>query len=520
MGVEDDLNKKRVVESVDANDSSGSNVEKVLDKPSEVDEHKMESVNDDNDLFMLDEMKKKGSGSKIWVVLLLAIVCIAGFVGYKYFSSNPTEIIKIVLNNAYEDFSTELKKYGNTSNNGVDLFNESFRMSGSLQFKDEKHKGIEKEKINYFIGLDYKNKRAEMGANLTKENDKLVDINLFNKDDYLYMTSDTMFKNKYNLGEYKFNSLFESVQFDGELNSAESLSIEEIDFVVKELKDALVDALDDEKMKMSKETIDLNGKSVKTDKISYEIDYAAYVRVNNALIDSILTRDALLEKLAKMMSMDKASFKQQLENARLSKSGNSDEYGKVFFILNTVGVGHEVVKASFTDGISSMYMLCSDDKVQFIYDDIVSKTKTEVQISKKDERYEFIIYVNNKEILLLNIKEMSEDLFDMDYVYDYESSNLKGNVKVISKKKDGRTSNSTIDFSVRGMMSGEIVDYDITLDMQVDYGVEIAKDNLSNAIKTESLTDEDNQQMFERLMKLQNSALVLYFYELFGGMQM
>ena len=512
MGEENNLNKKTVIETFSLEEENQLQPSVSVNSDG-INSNGMVETNVDGS--SVKERPRKNNGPKI-LILLLVLICFIGFGVYKYFSGNPTEIIKTVINNTYEDFSAALKKYGNTTaNNNFDIFNDSFKLSGTLNFRNKDYKDLEKEKINFLVALDYKNKKAEMGATLDKNAKTLLDVNAIVKDDELYLISETLFKNKYDLGEYKFSSLFDFSALEGELNKQETLDVEDVDFIVRELKDALIDALDDEKMALSKETIDLNGKSIKTSKISYKLDYEALCRINNSLIDSISQNDAILEKFSKITGKNKTTLKEGLSQSRLDESDKENYPSVAFFSVYTTGLNHDVVRVCLTDGIDTMEVLINDDKVNLIYDEVSNKNKIEVQITSKDERYEIIVYDNNREVALFNIKEATADVFDMDYVYNYGDSDIKVRGKFTQKRTSDKVFewNASFDMDFDGVKSY----FGIDLTAKSERGVQVATQDLSGTIKSESLTNEDNQYMMQKLMTLQDSVLFKYFYELVDG---
>lgn len=451
------------------------------------------------------------------ILILLLVLCAVGFCAYKYFSANPTEVIKSVINKTYEDFSAGLKKYDSASSqNTYDIFNDSLKLSGSLSFKNSQYKDLEKEIINFAVGLDYKNRKADVMANLTKGGSNLLEFNFISKNDNLYMTSNALL-NKYDLGEYNFDELFDFSDLESELQNRETVSLEDVDFIVRELKNALVETLDSEKMTLSKETINVNGKIVKTDKVSYEIDYETYCRVNNSIVDKILKNEALLDKLAGMTGVSSEDLKDGLEESRLDVEDEADYFGKVFFSLYTKGVSHEVVKASITNGIDSFELITEDDKMQFIYDEVSTKKRAEIQITEKDERYEVIVYVNNKEIVLLNVKEMNEELLDIDYVINYEEINLKGTFKVTQKSVSDKKMECNLEFTVDGEINGVKGDFAVLLATEIESDVNVANQNINGAIKAESMPIEDSEYLMQKLAELQDTILFKNIYEIIQG---
>lgn len=458
------------------------------------------------------EPKKKKSRLGI-VVIVLLVVCILGFVSYRFMFSDPTEVIKDVINRSYEDFSTMLKQYEDVVNNGgsVDLLDDSFKMSGNLYFKDSKNKNLEKEKINYSLGLDYKKKRAELKAGISKNSSVLADASVLFKNDMMYLKSDTILKNKYNIGEMKFDEMFD---FEDILTNEETLSIDDIDFIVREMKDALVESLDSEKMSSSKETIDIDGQSVKTTKITYTLDEEAVMNLSNSVVDKIIGNEELVDKLADISGEDAEDLKDSLEESKITEE-DEVEIKNSEFTLYTTGITHDVAKIFFGNEDGSLEAIVNDkDKVKFIYTE--KGHKAEVHIIKKDERYEVKVYENNKEIVLLNIKELTDERLDIDYVINYDSCDLKGSVVLEEKVENDKKTNLELEFIVDGKIEKTPIKLDMVLTSELVFGSEIATDDVSGAIRG-NMSEEDQQYMMEKLSKLENLELLNVLFSSFQG---
>ena len=120
------------------------------------------------------------------------------------------------------------------------------------------------------------------------------------------------------------------------------------------MKDALVEILDKEKMSISNKTIDLDGNKIKTSKITYNIDYKAYCRLNNSIIDKLLDNEEVLKKLANILNENLDNLKGNLNKSYKDEKKRPDNFTTINFSIYTTGVSHDIAKIEIIDGIETI----------------------------------------------------------------------------------------------------------------------------------------------------------------------
>lgn len=440
-------------------------------------------------------------------ILITLVICLLGFGAYKYFTKNPTEIIKIIINDSYESFSQNLKKYNSSENaESLNILKESFKLSGTLYFKDEKNENLEKEKINYTVGLDNKNKRAEANINLTKNNKELAGIGVFSKNDNLYLTSDSLFDNSYNLGKQEFNTLFNFSNLESTNNKVD---LEDLDYVLRAMKDALVEILDKEKMSISNKTIDLDGNKIKTSKITYNIDYKAYCRLNNSIIDKLLDNEEVLKKLANILNENLDNLKGNLNKSYKDEKKRPDNFTTINFSIYTTGVSHDIAKIEIIDGIETISIaFINKNRIVITYDE--KKDILNIDITKEDKKYDIKVKMNSEEIALINVKEIDKNKTFIDYNYDYENTNIKGSISLSTEQIKKDKTDMMIRISIIGNIANQKCDYEIILNHKIEKNVEIANRNLEDSIDSKYITNKDLTKASNKLMNLQYSEIFSY----------
>lgn len=450
--------------------------------------------------------KKKLNRKGITVVILVLLVSVGAFVGYKaykYFTKNPTKIIKEVINRTYEDFSSGLKEV-KTEQGEVSILKEPIRISGTLKYNDASFVGLDRETIVYDLGLDYSKKYATGYVGLKENAKTLGDVRVYLKNDRMYMTSDTMFDNVYDLGESKFSDMFDLSSLEGDLTPV--YTTEDLDYAVRGLKDALIESLDAEAMTIQDVNLDIDGEVVKTKKITYKIDKESYNKLSKTLAENILKDDKLIEKLALISSQSEDGVRSYFESVKESTSNESFD-GE--FSIYTTGADYKVVKVEFGDTFDMVTFTSHKDKFAFVWD--VAGTKVEVEGAKTGKTVDLNVSVNGERYANLKINKFDQEGIDIDYKLMNEGLELNGNLKLTLKKTGDKKYSGEAKASIKGDMGGQKGNYALGITYDVESGKELPNVDVSKAMT--EFTYEDTNKMTVQMFYLQNSA----FYQYFGG---
>lgn len=462
-------------------------------------ENGKENVNEVN--MPIGREKSPTHTGLIVILVLLLVAAVGGVMAYKYFTTNPTDIVKMVLNRAYDDFSKSLKELDN-SGSEIDFLNEGIKVTGDLKFVDDKYKDMDKESINFDLGLDYKNKMAEVGVGLLKDNLTLADISMYYQNDMAYLKSDTMFDNVYNQGEYKFNELFNFTELE-DLLSGEPIDTDDIDFVVREFKDALLNSLDEKAMSLSKGDLTVGGKNIKVDKITYNIDKETFRDLKKALAQNVLDNEKLVDKLAKMTGIEEKDIRDSFEE--LKKDSSEDDITGEFAIYTT-GLQHKLVKVELADDEGTLYLTEFDKTTEIVYDDgtdsfsLIIREENDanvVEANMSDDKIaEFVIRSDN-------------DSVDVDYEISFPGVEAQGSLKITYDEKNKKKMNAEIEFNIDGSIDSQSFNYDIELRYTVEGGVTLDKIDSKSALT--DFTESDSEKMLDKLEGLEDSQIFSYF---------
>ncbi len=455
--------------------------------------------------------KKKKNYALIFVLLLICILGVASFKIYQYFAKNPTEIIKMVINDSYERFSKTLNDY-TPSNSSIDLIGEAVSYSGSLNFKNSNYIGLENEKIIYGLTLDYPNEVFDSKIKMVNGEEMIADIRAIMKNDNLYLKSESMFDNVYNAGKYKFSDYFDFSELKDSLEHNDDITVEDIDYVVGELKDILIASLDPDKMTLSKENVEVLGKTKKTDKVSYILDTESMKNLNDSFIDGILGNDDLLDRLSSLTDMKKDELKSLLSK---SKENYAGEFASSEFNIYTTGISHEVVKLELKDRQANLEILFSNDDVLLSFK--TSGIELEIKCLDKGDDYEVTGSLNGQEIIKLTFAE-SDDELDLEYEISYMGLiDFSGNMVITREENTDSSVAGRFEFSISGNVYNEPVEFEVEGTYEIKSGVKLGDIDVSNAITSEAITDEDTIKMTDSMLKIQESKIYKYFEDLLGS---
>lgn len=463
----------------------------------------------DPNIKIKDKKENKINRKKIIIsiLLLMIIMGLSCFVAYKYFKNNPTEIVKMVINNTYEDFSSELKKLEDRPLlDSLNIIEDSFKISGNLTIKDKKYKELENEKISYLLGFDYKNKKAEAYIGLLKNSTVIGDFNVYCKHDNLYYLSDTMLNNIYNLGKFDFYNNFNLKELEEDLKKEKRINIEDIDFVIRQFKDALINSLDKDKMTISKEKILVGNEQIKAEKITYDLDYQSFNNLYNSTMEKILSSDETLDKISLIIGLSKEEVKDELSKSLTDLYSDGEMFNDLKFSIYTRETTNKLVKFEIKNDKNAFEAAFMDNQINLV--NINGDDRTDVTVKKNENTYDINVKFNNALVASINIKELNEEVISLDYVYKYDKTDIKGSFKLMSNQSN--YFDYVIDFDVDSKINNKSYSYGINLTMKIEKNVDVAPKDVSYAIESNTILDDDKYKMSYALYELQNSEIYKY----------
>lgn len=476
-----------------------------------VDDETLQEVKDN----VSNDFTKNGKKKKMIVPIVIATIAlflVIGGIVYKTISNNPTNILKDSINNAYKDFKDELKEYDKKKKD-FDITKDSLKISGDVELTGDIFKDLKDDKISFEAGLDYANKLLEGEATLKEDGKDLLNATVFTKDNKIYLKSNNLFDNTYLLDDFDFDSEFDLEDYELAMQEVNNISTDDIDYLVKEFKDALIKSLNKDEMTKEKETIEINDLTVKTTKISYNIDKSSTKELLTSLSNILSENDEFLSKLAKMTDTEKSDIKDALKE--LKDSDNYDDIPKGELNVYTTGVTNKVVKTELK--LDTITMSYSDykDNVYILVNEKESNMKLEVIATTEKDITDIEVKLNKEKIATFTVRQFDEEGIDFDYNINIENEiKAKGSFKVTCKEKSKTEYEGVMEFSINAEIDGEEFDFGANINYTIQTKEKIADYDTSKAIEADDMTSEDNEKLEKALEELENSNIYSFIEDM------
>lgn len=476
-----------------------------------VDDETLQEVKDN----VSNDFTKNGKKKKMIVPIVIAAIAlflVIGGIVYKTISNNPTNILKDSINNAYKDFKDELKEYDKKKKD-FDITKDSLKINGDVELTGDIFKDLKDDKISFEAGLDYANKLLEGEATLKEDGKDLLNATVFTKDNKIYLKSNNLFDNTYELDDFDFDEEFNLNDFEDMMSEMDNISTDDIDYLVKEFKDALIKSLNKDEMTKEKETIEINDLSIKTTKISYNIDKTSTKELMSSLSDILTENDEFVSKFAKLTDLEKSDIKDAFKE--LKDKDNYEDMPKGEINVYTTGVTNKVVKVELK--LDTVTMSYSDykDNVYILVSEKESNMKFEVIAKTEKKVTDVEVKVNKQKVATLTVRQFDEEGIDFDYNIDVEDViKAKGTIKITCKEKSKTEYEGVMEFSVNGEIDGEEIDFGAKMNYTITTKATIADYDTSKAIASDDITEEDAEKLENALEDLENSNIYSFIEDM------
>ena len=413
-----------------------------------------------------DEPKKK---SKLPIILIILILLgVGGFFAYKYFFGNTSEkIVKGLINTVYDKLETTLdttEKY--------DIEKQPMLITGDLSV-DTNMQGLEdlkNIKLNYTTGVDYKNKKYELGASISENNTELLGGMMYILDNAAYISLKDLYQ-----GLLKIN--LEQSQYDAVLKVEKNYTTEDLKFITKSYKDILIESLDMNDFKKSSDKITLNGKETKVSKLTYELDGNKLKKLSDNMIDNTLKNQELLSSLAKISNTTVEQLKIELQQTK------------------------EETKAESMQIKATLKIYTSGLKNDFSGLDITIEGQNIIEI----RNYNNTLTMDIKSAampLTYSIKTNSKDSYTISF--NAPQQKISGTIDMTSKEIDNNNAEGSFKISV----SYDNQTFSANSNYKIKVGGTIADIDTTNYKMITDLTEQEQQEISNKAMqKIQNSKL-------------
>lgn len=417
-----------------------------------------------------EEKPKKKKALPIIVVLL--ILAIAGGLIY-YYMTRPGKTVEGLINKTFDKLEevATTKTFDEFKKNTVLLTGKV-----TLNTNIEELKALNGETFEYVTGMDYQNKKMEIGLGLQEEGQKIVEASAYIFDKELFVSLKDIYSNLIKIED------FEGFDFD-ELFSSEGTE-EDIKNILEGYNRVLIKSINKNDFKKSSAKITLDGKEVSVNKISYELNSQRLEKLVKNINKNMLKEEKLLETLAKLTETDV-----------------------------------EIIKDAFKEAAESDLSI---GEVTILFDIYTKKATNEfVGLDAKIENLATMEYRKGSKVEALTIEsamlnvnivttETEENTYNTEYKISAGTEEITGSMTVYKKEIDKNKTEGLLKFDVNH--DNEF--FGFTMSYTEEKGADIANIDKTKYKTMDQITEQEQQEISTKLIeKISGSKLYKFIEE-------
>lgn len=458
-------------------------------------------MNEQENLQTEKQVKKEKKGRKGKTILLLICIALAIgiglYVGIEKLNSNPKSIYKRAITNTYKLLDNCLKDNLNTSYS-LDYLEEAFVLDTTFKLNTniKEFQDLNSYEMNLLFGIDNPNQAFHLSAGLSKDENQIINVLLSFLDNHAYLQSKELYDKALDLGPVDID--FNLSNF--KINDKIMVDYDNLHTIFSSMKKILISSLDEEKMSITKENINIDSEIIKSQKVTYLLDEENMERTINYIKNEIIKNDELLESLSNVMGVTIEEIKDNLKEE--IKLNNYEEikinlYTKGNKIIdgNIETKEEAIIRFTNLDSEIKIFIGNDDTNIEISYQDefleLVFSEYGEIisSIKLKAEKEEKLLEINSPKnnaiervtIQINNIKD-KETEWEADFKinYEIESSNENNNIECEGSFK----------LSKSEIMIGEFESVDIKELTEEEQ--EKIKDNLTKILEKLGINDTSN----------------------------
>lgn len=418
-------------------------------------------VNDSD--FEYHKPKKKINLKMILlIVILLAVLGVGGFFGYKILSTSPYSIYQKVINELFAVGRPYLEQE-------VSDINLTYSGNVKVETNIEGMEDFNDYSYNYLLGVDTQNKKAEVMLGLNEKDKTILDLFVYLLNGKGYLKSDA-------LTDYLLDGGNAELEFDSpESNTEDAL------YLYNKIESMLLGAFVKEDFQNKSATIKVDGKQVKVKDNYLNVTPNVLDKAVDRMINILKSDSKTVEILANYME-----YTVEDVNSMLDEITNTD-----FTTVEINMVVHFYTSGLFNK-ISGFSLEVADEQIVYAgFDgDIIS----------------FTISAENEVLASGKITKIS----DNETKYEVNIGELTINLNVNSKVENNNLSTQIVEVEV---FSGE-TNLKVTIDNKVEKNKEIANIDTSKAKDANELSDSEKEEILDKLTSIIESTAFYPYLEL------
>lgn len=418
------------------------------------------------------EEEKPKKKKALPIIIILLILAIAGGCIY-YYMTRPGTVVEGLINTTFDKLEEIV-----TENTFDELKRNTVLLTGkvTLNTNIEEMKALNGETFEYVTGIDYQNKKIEMGLGLQEEGQKIVEASAYVFDKELFVSLKDIYSDLIKIEN------FEGFDFD-ELFSSEGTE-EDIKTILEGYNRVLVKSINKNDFKKSSAKITLDGKEVSVNKISYELDSNKLEKLVKNINKNMLKEKELLETLAKLTETDVEIIKEAFEEAAESELSIGEV--SILFDIYTKKATNEFV------GL--------DAKIENLA----------TMEYRKGSKVESLIITSAMLNASIVTTETEENTYNTEYKISAGTEEITGSMTVYKKEIDKNKTEGLLKFDV----NYDNQFFGFTMSYTEEKGADIANIDKTKYKTVDQITDEEQQEIATKLIeKISGSKLYKYIEE-------
>ncbi|MBO5096254.1 MAG: hypothetical protein J6B98_05220 [Bacilli bacterium] len=456
------------------------------------------------DVNVENKTNKKG----LIVTLALVAVLIIGLVAVSLIYNKPKNIFLKNINDEYKKINSLLAENEipdiNSISSSLDF---DFNINVNELFKSE----LSEEDIKLLDEINALNFKMDMSADKEKQlfnlfmdikydKDSLINFNAYGKPNSVYFDLKDLYDKYIEIPVEEYATYFEEAD----------ANVDDIEYLMERVKDALLNNLDSKDFSKSSEKISVNEEDIKVTKVTYTL---TEYKLSNILINVLkeLKEDSkFMDKISTLSNTSVDELKKEFDeminqlNEELKDADTKDE---LLISMYTKGIMNEAIKYSIqSDDEVISYTNYKDVKtVEFKDSETTYLVLTNVE--NEDETYKTEITMDTVKITIdskienntwtNNYKLVeSESMMQISGEYTYK-------IEEVNKEEYKEDLKFTMSIGASGL---SIINMDITAKGTTKYNEEVSLPDLSNKVLYTELTEEDANKILMNLMS--NEKLV------------
>lgn len=451
-----------------------------------------------SDLNVASELSRKEKNKKgkvkffIIGALIIIAVAVGLYIGYKKLNNDPMSIYKDSINNVYKSLNNALKENKNNSLDSIDITKDPVVINLDAKFDSSMSELKNFSGLNYSLetGLDYTNKKLNVGASIKDSSSPILSFILSVIDKNIYLKSEELYSKVLDLGEEDiFGNLDINSYFQVNGNDAK-FDYDNYSYILKEFKMILIDSLDKNKLSMTNENITINNKEYKAKKATYNLDKENMERTLKFFQSRILKDEKLIKALAESVGVTTDTLKEGL-NEEIDMSSYEDI--KVNLYTDNL---NNLIAGSFVGSDTEVIKFdCAKDElnIEANIDNVILKISQD-----KEDNIEFIASENNVEVIKMTFKEIDKENVKIDYRFNIDGLVIDGNILV----KDFKTTKDSMSFDMKLIFNTSFANKPI--DFTIDGSFRIAKTDVKTldnvgSVKIDNISETEAMEIFTKL---------------------